>query len=1313
MNSINKMKIESSIRNRFKNLSKMKELIQNRPSKLTNLASMLALFVMLAWTQTSTAQVNCNVTMACNDGVQVSLDENCLATIFPDMILENPQFDMDDYAVLIYDEAGDLVPGNTLDFSHVNQDFSVNVQLIGCAAACWGNITLEDKLPPVINDCEDIIVECGANLEPGSPGVPFPNIVDACDTNLDLVHFDEMSTNACAADFVQTITRTWVATDGSGNESTCVQLVQVMKADIGNIVFPPNFDDVDQPSFSCGTNIELLDNGAPSPNVTGFPSGAECPNIQTFYEDIIFDICGASIKILRAWVVIDWCTGEERLENQIIKIIDDQAPVCTAAPDFQFEIPTDQGLCTGTFEVPAPTVVFECSDWDYTVGYRLRADGDDPFTDLLFDNITRDSGTGLFTITGLPQDTSWIVYTLTDACGNVSQCFTEVFIQDDESPTPVCEGFTVVGLEDAGWADIFASSIDDGSFDNCEIDRFEVRRLSTPCGISSDLNFGDRVNFCCEDVADGPVQVVLRVYDVAGNFNDCIVNVTVQDKIDPIISCPPNISLQCTADFTNLDLTGRATATDNCNVTLEYTDTENINECGLGSVSRRWVATDPQGRSVNCTQIITLVDNDPFGMNDITFPGDRTINACDVADASPDAINSRPILMNEDCANIAVSYDDNVFYGTEDFCVKILRHWRVIDWCNYDPQNPVVFERTQTIQLNNNVDPVFASCENINVEINECEYTLNLDVMATDDCTPTSLLDFSYALDLGNDGSSDIFGNGNTTTRTLSAGTHSIDWTVVDACGNEAMCTQLITITSTRRPQPICLGEVTWVLGHDGVAEVWASDFDLKSEAACGSDDDLIFSFNSAGTQPNMTFTCADIPNGIAEEISLQMYVIDGSGNYEFCDVTLVLQDSGASNVCTDMAGMRPTVAGKINNIDNEGILDIEVELMDILDQEASMNMTDSEGVYAFGDVDFYGAYEIEPFKNDDVTNGVSTLDLVLIQRHILGLELIENPYLVIAADIDANDRVSSSDLLNLRKVILGITSDFKDNTSWRFVPATFEFEDETSPFGFPESVQFQEVLLSDEDVDFTAIKVGDINGNATNGLKSEVSTTRSGNKAITLESVPFQAADKVSIPVMVDDIDELIGFQFSMQISSNLKVESINSGALEMQSSNYTINGNEVIISWNDVNATPVSNKEVLFTIEAVAVSDGELDVDVNDSYNAEIYDASLNTYGLDIEIDSREESVQVLGTQLYQNTPNPFKGMTSIGFDLSKSGLTTLSIFDVAGKELYRISNVFPEGYNEISIDVASMGANSGVLFYTLSSGEFIDTKKMFVLD
>jgi len=135
------------------------------------------------------------------------------------------------------------------------------------------------------------------------------------------------------------------------------------------------------------------------------------------------------------------------------------------------------------------------------------------------------------------------------------------------------------------------------------------------------------------------------------------------------------------------------------------------------------------------------------------------------------------------------------------------------------------------------------------------------------------------------------------------------------------------------------------------------------------------------------------------------------------------------------------------------------------------------------------GDYVIDPVKTDGVNNGVSTLDLVLIQRHIVGLGDLEGVYNLIAADINNDDKISSFDIVDLRKVILGINDTFTNNDSWRFVDANHPFVDPTDPWftEIPESYIINN-LNGDMIIDFTAIKVGDVNNSVE--LPNAVSTS-------------------------------------------------------------------------------------------------------------------------------------------------------------------------------------------------------------------------------
>jgi len=83
-----------------------------------------------------------------------------------------------------------------------------------------------------------------------------------------------------------------------------------------------------------------------------------------------------------------------------------------------------------------------------------------------------------------------------------------------------------------------------------------------------------------------------------------------------------------------------------------------------------------------------------------------------------------------------------------------------------------------------------------------------------------------------------------------------------------------------------------------------------------------------------------------------------------------------------------------------------------------------------------------------------------------------------------------------------------------------------------------------------------------------------------------------------------------------------------------------------------------------------------------------------------------------LHQNYPNPFNPTTSIRFDVLAKSDITLKVYDVMGREVATLINneTVTPGTKEVDFDASSL--SSGIYFYTLSAGDFIDTKKMMLL-
>ncbi len=102
----------------------------------------------------------------------------------------------------------------------------------------------------------------------------------------------------------------------------------------------------------------------------------------------------------------------------------------------------------------------------------------------------------------------------------------------------------------------------------------------------------------------------------------------------------------------------------------------------------------------------------------------------------------------------------------------------------------------------------------------------------------------------------------------------------------------------------------------------------------------------------------------------------------------------------------------------------------------------------------------IMPVKNDNPLNGVTTFDMVLITQHILAITPLDDPYLLSAADVDNSGTVTTLDLVHIRRVILGINTTFPSGQSWKFDPPSVSLTN----------------LTNAQDVNFVAIKVGDVN---------------------------------------------------------------------------------------------------------------------------------------------------------------------------------------------------------------------------------------------
>lgn len=1165
----------------------------------------------------------------------------------------------------------------------------------------------------------------------------------------------------CTSDYAEIITRRWRVSDPSGNVTTGDQVINVRRKTIdqicnpalindpngpmaaefaahfpgslteGFLKWPHNYDDLDRRVIFCDELgvISVDDNGHPAPAYTGSPSdwssadGSFCANIQMSYEDLRIDICANSFKLLREWKILDWCTGTIKRHDQIIKVLD--RPLIVTCPPEQ-SIGTDVYDCGARYAVPAPSVLNDslgCStlEFTYTVSYKPRTASGEPFDNPITEGVTGSSESGYFIESVLP-DSTWIIYTITDECGRVEQCFNEVEVIDGIPPVPVCDEFTVVGVGNNGMAIIKAESFDDGSWDNCEISHFEAAKAVDACS-GQPGQFLDELRFCCSEIGD-TIMVTMRVYDANGNYNSCEVEVAVQDKLPPFIYCPDDVTLACHEDFRNLELTGGAPEfIDNCSATIESSYNGDVDQCGAGVISLVWTATDIGGLTASCVQNITLVDNDPFAMTATHWPIDVDIRDECGADTGPDRTGYPTTSHDDNCSLVAVDYEDIQFNFVDGACLKILREWTVIDWCQYtenDANSSGIWHHTQVIKLHNSVAPtITGDCQDKTFcgYGPECSGEVTLIQKGIDDCTAVEDIEWVYRIDAFDDGTTDAAGNSKDASGNYPFGTHRIYWEAEDKCGNVSYCDFQFTVEDCKAPTPYCLRTVnSAVMPINGTLEIWANDFDIGSFDNCTASEDLIFSFSADITNTSRTFTCADISDGISENIALEMWVTDENGAQDFCNVEINIQDN-AGDVCVNGSGSGALITGYVQTEESRMIENAKVQIMSQSPEYPKADFT-SNGQYSFNNLLMGNTYDLTTEGDNDVNNGVSTLDLVLIQKHILGLQLLSSPYKIIAADGDNSGHLSASDLVTIRKIILGIDTQFPNGqASWRFVDGNFTFANPSNPFPYDESVTVTNLNQTMINMNFMAVKIGDVNATAV--VNNAAITEGRTNKTLSFlaNEMNFEKNSNVIVDVTADNFEDLVGFQQTMTIEdNNLTFVGFEGRGIDTESSEFGFHidrDNNITMNWYSVTGKTFSSDEVLFQIIFRANGSGKLSqaLSVNsDITSKEAYTSTLELMNTELAFTDAQGNISK-EFRLYQNTPNPFGNKTTIGFDLPSSQEVTFKIMDVAGKIVFESNKRYAEGYNEIQVNKEMLKV-SGLLYYTLESGQFTATKKMIGL-
>lgn len=1227
--------------------------------------------------------------VACT-GQNISLDELCEAEVLAEMVLSGQVDCYEVYEVTLVDKNG-MPRGNMVGQQDIGQVLEYEVNDVTRGFICSGEVLIEDKFPPILF-CRDTVLNCIEMQQ-----YEGPDVVEYCE-GMDVRLVSEKITPLnCDDEFVKEIVQGYVAEDAAGNISdTCYQRILIERFPMDSVAFEPL-----EISLSCDA-IPLLDPfGRPHPSLTGVPTLFGAPiypyndflcNVTVGYTDYEAPEVACTREIIRSWEVTEWWCSTKRTRPfiQRILIIDTTGPMLVVPADLT--VNTARRSCSASFDLPPAMVDDACHD---PVSVSVKYPGG---------FLTGQNG-GRIT---LPVGVHTVIYTAYDDCYKKTVDSMVVTVRDDNPPVAICEQHLVVALRQDGTASVSALSFDDGSYDPCGLDSIAVRRMTDPCLVPGNTDWGPEVSFCCDDVGAGLVMVGLRILDLGGNEAQCMVSVEVQDKQAPKLIPLPDMTISCeyAIDTTRLFEFGKIAlspadrepilasnmeasfsgpaldglASDNCAVIVSEDFDLTLDNCGLGLLTRYFTITDPQGFMITDVQYIEIIDRDPFDSTDFVWPEDLdTVGLCNAIQLHPDSLPvpyGRPVITGDDaCSLVGMSYEDQVLpvVRGDTACLKIIRFWTIIDWCQKTNGLYKKWEYEQILKFGNEIAPVIVSpC----VDTLVCTYDpecgkgyIELIADGLDDCTPADELFWTFQIDLDDDGSIDSSGNASDASGHYDVGTHRIYWFLEDRCGNSTQCDFTFEIRNCKGPVVYCRNGLVAALEpvdtdmdnipDDEQVVIYTESVDLGSYHGCGYP--VTFSFDSVIQKDSVVYNCDSLGTR-----PLEMWVTDINGNQGSCIINVQLIDTNEVNICVAMNPL-VSISGKLSTPKGNLINNADVMLVG---SGLPVYRTDNSGFYAFPAMITGGNYQVVPEKLDGVLDGVSTKDLIMIQRHILGISALNDPFAMIAADVNNSGSISAKDLTELRKVILGIQPFFKDNTSWRFVESDYQFPDDTNPWfeKFPEYFDLAN-LAQDEEVDFTGVKIGDVDQSFSFSGKGIQS--RAGSEVVfRLGHMIDDAKMGPVLPVTLYTTTELHGFQLQLNWDNSRNVitgvlPSLDWEKGEGQFNQELIASGKLRTSWMASQDHNMNGKVMFYLtlgVNARGIALPAIELAVN-GFSSEAYDRNLNVLPIILE----KEIVQQEDLQM-DLSPNPWSDLLQLDVEGLEKGSAVLMLFDQNGKQIWR---------------------------------------------
>lgn len=571
----------------------------------------------------------------------------------------------------------------------------------------------------------------------------------------------------------------------------------------------------------------------------------------------------------------------------------------------------------------------------------------------------------------------------------------------------------------------------------------------------------------------------------------------------------------------------------------------------------------------------------------VKFPDDYTVYGCG---ADP-GITYPYITQNYNCSfNVGVSYHDQVYYtNNTGGCYKIVRIWKLLYWCDYDPNWPSPYivsnptntdvgptvtansynhgylQYSQIIKVIDTEAPYYLGCptepvvfcdftnndpnQYHNGPIDACEGPVDLKVKVKDACSGTDIdLTYRLFLDLDGNGSMETYISSSSPTAWpiettvqgdtvcgqikfpsgfgLPYGKHKVEWIANDNCGNEALCKYEFIVKDCKPPTVVCFNGLSVNIMPGGMITIWDTDFIQYTFDNCTPTNQLKIGIRKANTGTGFPNNSHGVTFDCTE-LGQQFVEVWAQDAYGNGSYCLTyINVQDNSGACPPSSPFKGTVATD----QSVALQGVQLSLTKWA-QTLAVVQTDDAGEFQIGSVPASCNYKLTPSFDAPHKTGVNTLDALLVAGQLDNILPLPSPYKLLAADVDKSGGLTAADVMNIVKVALGVQSVFPNNTAWQFVPQSYVFPNPLNPWAanIPPSLTFCLSGNPSFDPDFVAVKTGDVNGSANPDNFAPAPEDRQ-------ESVYFQTTEKVfgsgqelRVDIVTPDLASLAAFQFTL----------------------------------------------------------------------------------------------------------------------------------------------------------------------------------------